>query len=130
MRRPILILALWLVAAVASADTARRFPHSQITMGEWNTYLKEVKAKPGVQMLKPKDRPQTVAYFVRAERTAYYFTTGGPAHPAVVVARLYERDGKVKLQNFGYFAGSEEGFAQWFGSFAGLGPEIEARLEN
>ena len=128
------VVGLSLLAALSSsdaglADTGRRFPHSQITRAEWQTYLDEIKATPGVEVLKPEGRLETIAYFVAAEQSAYYFTTSGPAYPAVVVTRLYERDGKVRLQNFGYFAGSEEAFGVWFASFNNLGPEIEARLK-
>jgi len=130
MKPVLLALALSLLATLVQAETGRRFPHSQITRGEWQMYLNEVRAKPGVETLKPKGRPETTAYFVSSERTAYYFTTGGPAHPAVVVTRLYERDGTLRLQNFGYFAGSEEAFANWFSGFDRLGPEIEARLKT
>lgn len=129
--KPVLIaLALSLLASFAQAETGRRFPHSQITYGEWRIYLDEVKAKPGVETLAPRDRPETTAYYVASERTVYYFTNGGPAHPAAVVTRLYERDGTLRLQNFGYFAGSEDAFANWFKSFDRLGPDIEARLKG
>jgi hypothetical protein len=129
MRSLVLAFALSLVASLAHAEAGRRFEHSQITLGEWQMYLNEIKAKPGVETLTPQGRPETKAYFVSSERTVYYFTTGGPAYPAVVVTRLYERDGKLSLQNFGYFAGAEDAFADWFSSFNRLGPDIEARLK-
>jgi hypothetical protein len=122
------LLGLSLSADGAGADTGRRFPHSQISRAEWRTYLNEIKTTPGVEVLHPPTRPETVAYFVAAERSIYYFTTGGPAHPAIAVMRVSESEGKVKLQSFGYFAGDEEAFASWFGSFRSLGPEIQSRL--
>src|SRR5262245_22416974 len=123
-----LVLSLCLLAAGAGADTGRRFPHSQITRGEWQTYLNEIRTTPGIEQLEDA-RPETVTYFNAAEQSVYCFTTGGPAHPAVVVTRVFEREGKVRLQNMGYFAGDEDAFASWFQSFTSLGPEIEKKLK-
>ena len=122
-------LCFCLIATIAQTDTGRRFPHSQITRAEWASYLNEVKSTPGVEVLTTPDRPESITYFVAAEQSAYCFTTGGPAYPAVVVTRVYERDGTVRMQNFGYFAGDEDAFAAWFRNFAQLGPEIQAKLK-
>jgi hypothetical protein len=125
-----LFLGLLFAANAAHADGERRFPHSKITLAEWKTYLAEVKAKPGVREVAADTRPDTDAYFVKAERTEYFFTHGGPAHPAIVVARVYDRNGKTELQAFGYFAGSETAFAEWFKTFSNVGPEMQDLLSK
>jgi hypothetical protein len=124
------VLCFCLAATLAQADMGRRFAHSQITRVEWASYLAEIKSTPGVEALTTPSRPESITYFVAAEQSAYCFTTGGPAYPAVIVTRVVERDGKVRMQNFGYFAGDEDAFSAWFQSFAKLGPEIEARLKG
>lgn len=128
--RHLLALCLVFLIASAHADTGRRFPHSQITREDWYTYLGEVRAKPDVEVFTPEGQPETTAYFVPSDQAVYYFTTSGPAHPAVLVAQLYEQNGKVRLQNFGYFAGSEQAFSVWFRGFNNLGPDIEERMKK
>jgi hypothetical protein len=76
-----------------------------------------VKAKPGARDVSRADSPDILAIVVNPEFTFYYFTKSGPAHPAVVVEEIIKRDGAIYLQHYGYFAGSEEAFARWFGGF-------------
>lgn len=129
MRRLALVLPLLFLATFAHAAGGRPFPRAQISFSDFQNYLKQVKSKPHVQQFTTDNRPETIAYFSDAERTAYYFTTSGPAYPALTVARLIERDGKLALETSGYYAGSEQAFDEWFSTFRNLGPEIQARLK-
>ena len=122
-----LTAGLLVLASIAYAESGRRFAHSKITEAEWKTYLAEVKAKPGVREVED-NRPDTTAYFVKSESTEYFFTDGGPAHPAIVVARVFESGGKAKLQEIGYYAGSEPAFSEWLKSFSNIVPEMQGLL--
>jgi hypothetical protein len=111
-------------ASLAHAEGERRFAHSKITKAEWETYLSEVKAKPGVRRV-DDTRPDTDAYFVKAQQTEYFFTTGGPMHPAVVVVSAISGN---KGRTLGYFAGAETAFAAWLKTFSNVGPEFQREL--
>jgi hypothetical protein len=120
-----LFLAL-IFATGAAAESSRRFPHSQITRTEWQAFLAEVKAKPGVRLV-DDDRPDTDAYFVKSEQTEYFFTTGGPMHPAVlVVSPAGGNTGRI----LGYYAGSASAFGAWAKSFGNVGPEFQRALSG
>ncbi|HXW23665.1 MAG TPA: hypothetical protein VEK73_02870 [Xanthobacteraceae bacterium] len=105
------------VPTAVSSEPAGRFPQSHITVAEWQTFLAEVKAKPGARDVSRPERPDILAIAVEPELTFYHFTKSGPAHPAVVVEQVIQRDGAIYIQQFGYYAGAEDAFAQWFGKF-------------
>lgn len=103
--------------AQAQDIVAPRFPQSAITPAEWSLYLKEVQAKPGAEIINRPDAPDMTVIAVPGEHAMYYFTQSGPAHPAVIVARVVSRDGAVSIRHNGHFAGSENAFAAWFVDF-------------
>jgi hypothetical protein len=107
-----------------------RLPQSKITEAEWATFFNEVKAKPGAQDASRPDRPDIVAIAVEREGTMYYFTKPGPAHPAVVIAQVVQRDGTVFLRHNGYYAGSEQAFARWFKGFTDQVDKMRRSLDE
>lgn len=113
----IMLLAAAALPAQAQDDAAPRFPRAQITMAEWGAYLKEVQAKPSAEIINRPDAPDMTVIAVPGEHAMYYFTQSGPAHPAVIVARVVSHDGAVSIRHNGHFAGSEKAFAAWFLDF-------------
>lgn len=111
------LLVATALPAAAQDETAPRFAQSQITPAEWATYLKEVQAKPSAEIINRPDAPDVMVIAVPGEHAMYYFTQSGPAHPAVIVARVVSRDGAVSIRHNGHFAGSEKAFAAWFLDF-------------
>src|SRR5215831_15234623 len=114
--RPLIFAALLFASTASStiADDARRFASSHITPQEWQAFFDEVKAKPGARDISRGDVPSVTAIQVPSELTIYFFTRpGGAAHPAVVVERVVTKSGATYIQHDGYFAGSEDAFAEW-----------------
>lgn len=131
--RTLCLVAFLLVALLtgeARADEAKRFPHSQITAAEWQTYFDEVRAKPGAKDVSRPDRPDIVVIDVESEHAIYCFTHGGPAHPAVVVEHIVQTNGGIGLQYDGYFAGSEEVFARWFAGFNARAKAVRQQMQT
>ena len=112
------------------ADQSRRFPQPRISAQEWQTYFDEVKAKSGAQDISRADRPDVVAIAVPSEQAVYYFTKPGGAHPAVVIAQVIQRGTAILIEHSGYFAGSEEAFAKWFGAFANQSEFVRTYLKS
>ena len=105
------------LGTAAQTDPAKRFPHSQITADQWQIFLDEIKSRPGVQNVSRPGQPDILALAVPSENTLYFFTNGGPAHPAVVVEQVVQDGNGVSVRHTGYFAGSEQAFAKWFSTF-------------
>lgn len=124
------ILGIGLPVAHAQSGPERRFPHSQITAAEWQTFLNEVKAKPGVRDVSHLEQPDILALDVDSEKTIYFFTNGGPAHPSVVVETVVQDSKGVSLRHTGYFAGSEAAFAKWFDGFKARADAIREGMKG
>lgn len=123
-------LALLMSVAASTAQSERRFPHSHITPAQWQAFLDEVKAKPGVQNISKPEQPGILALSVQSENTLYFFTNGGPAHPAVVVEQIIQDGGNIGLQHTGYFAGSEDAFAKWFNAFRARAAAVRESMKS
>lgn len=113
----VLLLTAAALPVHAQADAGPRFPQAAITTAEWASYLREVQAKPSAEIINRPDAPDVMVIAVPGEHAMYYFTQSGPAHPAVIVARVVSRDGAVSIRHNGHFAGSEKAFAAWFLDF-------------
>ena len=112
-----LLTSALLSGTMALAEEIKKFPQPRITAEQWRTFFEEVKAKPGARNISRPDRPDVVVIAVPAEHAVYYFTKPGPAHPAVVIAQVIQQGTVISIRHTGYFAGSEEAFARWFGAF-------------
>jgi hypothetical protein len=127
----LLLLGLSTGLPLAQAqDSAPRFPQSKITKAQWDTFLVEVKAKPGAQDASRPERPDIAAIAVEREGTMYYFTKSGAAHPAVVIAQVATRDGAVFLRHSGYYAGDEQAFARLFKGYTEEADKMRRSLEG
>jgi hypothetical protein len=129
----VLILALAITLshlAHAQSDPPRRFPQSHITAQQWEEFFKEIKAKPDAQDVSRPQTPDITVIAVPSESTMYFFTRPGPAHPAVVVERVTQKDGHVYMNHTGYFAGSEEAFAKWFNAFQARSDSVRSSMKS
>jgi hypothetical protein len=125
------VLLCWpMVAASADPDPDRRFPHSHITTDEWRSFFDEVRAKPGAKEIPVPEHPDIIRIEVPAEKAFYYFTNGGPAHPAVIIEHIVQMEAGLGLTQTGYFAGPEEPFARWFNAFRARTEMIREHIKS
>ena len=113
-----LAAALSLLLAPAAHAQAFR-PHAQfrITAQQWQQYLDQVRARPGVAVQPLADQHLTV-YEDRAEHVLWAFTEPGhPAHPAWIAKRVLRVGNAVGIEQVGYFAGDEVAFGRLFRSY-------------
>lgn len=113
-----------------SEDTALRFPQPRITEQQWVVFQAEVMAKPGAEIIERPEAPDLTIIAVPDEYTMVYFTRRGPAHPAVIVAQVVSREGKVLVQHNGYFAGSEQEFSRWLLAVAEQADSLKRSLPD
>ena len=121
---------LFLALSSDAADNAPRFPNSHITAEDWNTYLAEVKALPGVAVR--ESNQQITITDQRAGVTLYAFTTpNNPAHPGVVIRKVVRMDdGSYAINRVGYYAGDAEQFKRWWHAFDALDEKIKADMKS
>jgi len=86
------------------------FPQPQITTEQWQTLRAKVKATPGAQDVSRPAQPDVEAVAIPEERVAYYFTTGGPAHPAVGACRFVDNAARCEV----YFVTANGEATKWF----------------
>ena len=79
----------YLPAALAGATTGESnlFPQEQITPEQWQMLRNNVKAAPRARDVSRLQQPDIEAVEVPGDHSVYYFTLGGPAHPAVIACR-------------------------------------------
>jgi hypothetical protein len=122
----LLILPLLGIAQPAQSPVQPRFPQAQISMDQWQSYLDEVKAIPGVACAEAASHQYKCNS--AAQQTMWVFTVKGhPAHPAVtrgvmVVRQATQADQAttVGIDRSGYFAGKEAAFRSWMREFDAL----------
>lgn len=118
-----------LVAAVvaAAAELPPRFPESRISAVQWQQYLTEVLAIPGIER---RDSERQITLTDAKSMTIYAFTQqANPAHPGVVVRVLVVGPAGSDIKRTGYFAGDPAAFERWWRSFDALDARVrdEAR---
>jgi hypothetical protein len=93
------------------------FPEARVTLDQWTSYHSEVRAAFG-ESAQELVTEQMTTYFDEANFTQYVFTLpGNPAHPAWIARRVVTRGQETSIGLVGYFAGSEQSFAEWFSAF-------------
>lgn len=74
---------------------------------------------------------QLIVFTDYATRTQYTFTASGhPAHPAWITRQVVDEGGKVNVRQIGYFAGSEEHFAELFRTYLKLHAQMQKDLHK
>jgi hypothetical protein len=132
-RRQRLILALVASVAVAVPALAQEFqPYSapKITVEQWARYLALVKSKfeTTAEIFPEK---HVVVFFDQPTRTQYIFTTKDhSAHPAWITRKMVEEGGQVHVRQIGYFAGSEERFAELFREYQMLNEQLREDVQR
>lgn len=126
--RALLLAAALLAPSLAQAQAFRPYPAPKITEEQWLAYYLEVKSKPGTtQEVSPGQ--QLVVITDHATHTQYSFTAlGHPAHPAWIARQVIEKDGRIEVQQTGYFAGSEAHFAELFDAYLALNRRMQSPL--
>lgn len=122
----LLILPLLGIAQPAQSPVQPRFPQAHISMEQWQSYLDEVKAIPGVTCAEAASHQYKCNS--AAQQTMWVFTLKGhPAHPAVsrgvmVMHQATEATpaATVGIDRSGYFAGKENAFRSWMREFDAL----------
>lgn len=109
--------ASWLLATPVPAQEYQPYPSPRITPEQWAAYGEMVQRRHGGSIEIYKDK-HLVGFSDERTRTFWVFTMKGhPAHPAWITRQVYEEAGEVRVRQIGYFAGSEEEFAQLFGEY-------------
>ena len=109
--------------AVARESIAPRYATAEITVEQWQRFLAEVKAIPGV---KCGDYVQNqYVCDSAAQRTIWVFTSiGHPAHPAVSRGILFANPvpggAVLGIDRSGHYAGDRAAFEKWMQEFAVL----------
>jgi hypothetical protein len=133
LRRGLARLALLLLATAGPAAPAQEFrpyPSPKITVDQWKGYLEIVTAnfESTAQIYKDEN---VVVFSDRRTRTFYIFTTKDhPAHPAWITRQMVEENGQVSVRQIGYFAGSEEHFAQLFREYQAKNEKLREDVER
>lgn len=74
---------------------------------------------------------QLIVFTDYATRTQCAFTASGhPAHPAWITRQVVDEVGKVNMRQIGYFAGSEEHFAELFRTYLKLHAQMQKDLHK
>jgi hypothetical protein len=119
----LLILPLLGIAQPSQSPIQPRFPQAHISTEQWQSYLDEVKAIPGVACAEAASHQYKCNS--TAQQTMWVFTLKGhPAHPAVsrgvMVTHQATPATTVGIDRSGYFAGKEEAFRSWMREFDAL----------
>ena len=115
MSRLMIVLACLCWCYPATAQDGWRFPTDRITPQQWQIYLSETLAKPDVRAFESAGQ---IIVEVPRETAIYVFTTEAhPAHPAVVVRRVVERDNVIYVDRKGHFAGDRAAYETWWRQF-------------
>ena len=116
-RSNVLVLSLGLIIGGSAHPQVvePRFPAPQISVQEWQSYLAEVNAMPGVHCEDTLDNE----YLCESNTltSIWIFTREGhAAHPAVACGALVtNKRGDVSSISFGgYYAGSEDAYRKWY----------------
>lgn len=129
MLRALASIALALACLPIWSQEFRPYPQPRVTQDQWQTYFDEVRGK---YIASARQAPnQLLVAFDDGKVTQYVFTQPGhPAHPSWITRRLVETDGRVTLEQVGYFAGREDPFAALYQSYGALAREFRESLQR
>ena len=126
--RMLLAALLSCVVSSALAVEFKPFPRERVSEQQWNAYHDEVKTAYGASAQEVKE-VNLVTY--SGGSMSFAFTRPAhAAHPAWIVRRIVEREGKMFVDQIGYFAGAEEPFAQLFRQYQALNKRMIEELER
>ena len=111
---------LLVLAGVGEAQEFQPYPKPRISETEWQTYFIMVQA--AHRNSEERIDEQHLLTFLDDERGIQWaFTTlGHPAHPSWIARRVVGEAGQQRIQQVGYYAGSEQDFELWFRSVLDL----------
>jgi hypothetical protein len=126
-----LLVTLWLAVCVCSAlaQEFKPYPRERVTAEQWQDYFDQVRAKYSPATGIPDDVKLTI---FMPEGALYAFTQPGhPAHPAWITREIFtDSEGFVRLRMIGYFAGSEEEFANLWRQYEELNRQMEEYIKS
>ncbi len=121
---------LWLMTATALAQEYQPYPSPRITQEQWARYGEQVRQNHGASLEVFEDK-QLIGFSDERTLTYWVFTLKKhPAHPALITRQVYEEGGQIRVRQIGYFAGSEEEFAQLFREYQLRNEELKAAVER
>ena len=120
VRTCLCLVAGLLFAGVTGAQEFQPYEKPKISETEWQTYL--IMVQSAHRDSEERIDAQHLLTFVDEERGIQWaFTTlGHPAHPSWIARRLVGEAGSQRIQQVGYYAGSEPDFELWFRSVLDL----------
>jgi hypothetical protein len=119
---------LWAYSAKAFAEPQfKPHPTARISQQQWQEYFDDVNAAAGASRREVPE--QRLVTFSTKEKLQIAFTRPGhPAHPAWITRRVVGEEGKLNLEQIGYFAGDEAAFAQLFRQYQDLNKQMTAAM--
>lgn len=126
MRTYLCLIAPLLLAGTAGAQEFQPYPKPAISETEWQTYF--IMVQSAHRDSEERIAEQHLLTFVdEARGIQWAFTTlGHPAHPGWIARRLVGEGSEQRIQQVGYYAGSEQDFELWFRSVLDLTRQREA----
>lgn len=126
MRSGLFLFASLLLAAAAGAQEFQPYPKPSISETEWHTYF--IMVQSAHRDSEERIAEQHLLTFVDEQRGIQWaFTTlGHPAHPGWIARRIVREGSQQRIQQVGYYAGSEQDFELWFRSVLDLTRRREA----
>lgn len=118
-----LVCALGTVTAYCGESIAPRYATAKISIEQWQRFLAEVKAMPGIKCR--SDMQNQYVCDSAVQRTIWAFTlVGHPAHPAVSRGVLFVNrisgGAVLGIDRSGHYAGDQAAFEKWMQEFAAL----------
>jgi len=125
-RRLSYFTGLLLFAAAGWTQEFQPYPQPRVSETEWQTYL--IMVQSAHRDSEERIDEQHLLTFVDKERGIQWaFTSlGHPAHPSWIARRLVGEGNQQRIQQVGYYAGSEQDFELWFRSVLDLTRQREA----
>jgi hypothetical protein len=126
VRTCLCLFASLVLGGTAGAQEFQPYEKPRISETEWQTYF--IMVQSAHRDSEERIDEQHLLSFVDEERGIQWaFTTlGHPAHPGWIARRLVGEGSQQRIQQVGYYAGSEQDFARWFRSVLDLTRQREA----
>ena len=123
------ILIFFFCLKVYAADF-EPYKNTKISPIEWTKYFEQIETEYG-DSARRHDSENSI-YFTDQERaTIYQFTTiRHPAHPSWITSEIKMIEGRPKVNQIGYFAGSEKEFREMYESIRQLHQTSEENMNR
>ena len=119
----LIALLVGCASIVPSTGNDWRFPRDSITQEQWQAYLDETRALPGILN---REAENVIIFQDRANNAVYVFTTPAhPAHPAVVKRRVMQRGTGLFIDRKGHYAGDNAAYDRWWHEFDALDQRVK-----